>query len=160
MATYKDKQQTTWSINLDVVVLEKIRDLHKIELANLETDPLLLIRAKPEKLVQVMHVLCQDQIDEKGKTDTDFGKSADTTTMLDALSEAIIEFFPTGQASHVRAVLAKHEEMARTTDELILAKMDRLMSDPNTKKRLNEKANVEIDKELEAMFPLNSRPGS
>lgn len=156
MATFTDKKNREWKVELDAPLVEEIQQKHGIALTNLETDPLLTLRNDPLVLVAVIHVLCQSQIDERDLTPEDFAKSLPhpPDDMMEAVKEAIVSFFHSGRHSHVREVLAKYEEMTKKTDELAIAKMEKVLNDPNTTKRLNKRADKEFDRAMEEMFPL------
>ncbi len=93
---------------------------------------------------------------------TEFKKSLPSPpdAMIDAVREAIIGFFPTGRASHVREVLTKFDEMNAKTDDLAVLKMKELLSNPGTMNRLNAKADEEIAKAMDELFPMNGAHGS
>ena len=161
MAAFKTKSGQVWSVNLDAPKVRKVKDLHQIELTNLETDPLRKIRNDPMILLDVVEILCEEESKERGLTDPyQFAKAIGPETetkdaMLAAIGDAIVDFFPSGRASYVREVLAKHSEMGEMTNELTLAKMTDLLTDPATKQRLNDKATSEINATLDEMFPVS-----
>lgn len=161
MATLQDRSGKDWRVELDAPTIEEIQEKHEINLANLDGDPLVKLRNDPMKLVPVLYLICQEQIEERGVEPRQFGKMMPhTDKMLDAVREAIIGFFPSGRASHVREVLTRYEEMNSKTDELAIAKMRSVIEDPETMQRLNVKANSVFGRELDKMFPLNSEPGT
>jgi len=119
------------------------------------------MRGNPMILVRVIYLICQEQIEKLSVDPKAFGKSLPTPpdVMLDAIRDAIIDFFPSGRASHVREVLAKHEELSHKTDQLIISQTTQLMNDPRTSERLGKRASLEIQMMMDKQFPLNSAPG-
>jgi hypothetical protein len=75
--------------------------------------------------------------------------------MLDAVREAIIGFFPTGRASHVREVLAQMEEMAMKTDEIAAQKLAIVISDPQIIAKLRSQCDQMFNQEIERIMPVS-----
>ncbi len=162
MATFTDKQNRQWRVELDAPTIEEILQKHQVNLVNLEADPLIKLRNDPMTLVSVVYMICQEQIETLGLTPRDFAKSLPTPPdpILDAVRDSIIGFFPTGRASHVQEVLAKYDEMNGKTDELTIAKMTQILKDPKTSQRLSSRLDKEMEKVFNEMFPLHSEPGT
>jgi hypothetical protein len=150
MASFKGKGGIEWLIELDAPTIEAIRQDHSVSLVNLESDPLGPLRNDPMTLVTVIAAICREQIDSKSMTPVQFAKQLPSPpdAMLDALRDAVIGFFPSGRASHVREVLMKFDQMASKTDELAAAKMQQVMDDPKVMKTLGEKADQVIDQTM------------
>ena len=155
MATFNDRKNQAWRIQLDAPMIESIKSAHGVELVNLESDPLQAIRFDPLKLVAVIYNICEEQITERGLSPIEFGKllPIPPDSMVDALTEAIIDFFPTGRASHVRGVLARCETMAVKAGEIAIENMDSLMSNKRMTDRIGKRASMEIDAKMNEMFP-------
>lgn len=153
MASFKDRKGNEWIIQLDAPTIEEIRDDHGISLVNLDSDPLLKLRNDPMVLVACVSVICRDQQKERGLTPLDFAKvlPSPPDAMLDAVRDAVIGFFPSGRASHVREVLAKFDQMATKTDELAQAKMTQVMDNPKVMAALNHQADEVITKAIEKL---------
>ena len=151
MAKFKDKTGHDWSVELDVLKIEEVQDDHGIRLTDLERDPLLKIRTDPAVIYSVMLVLCRDERERLGLSREDFLKRMPVPqdTMLEALSEAIINFFPSGRHLHVREVLTKMEEMSLKSDEIAANKMSMVISDPQVMEKLRKKADRIFDEEIQ-----------
>lgn len=158
MPKFMDKTGEEWLVSLDLPTIEEIRDDHGMSLVDLETDPLLKMRNDPAVMLATMLVICRDQIEQRGLSREEFLKRTPSPPdpMLDAVKEAIVDFFPTGRASHVREVLASFESMASKTDELTLAKIKSTIKDPKVLSRLKRFGDSEIEKELDKLFSSNS----
>lgn len=154
MAKFKDRDGHEWEVNLDALVLEEIEENHQVDLVNLEKDPVSRLRNDPKTLVAIIHTICRDQIDELGLEPRQFAKRlpAPPDPMLEAVENAIVDFFPSGRASHVREVLTKYEEMATKTDELARAKIRKLLDDPATFRKVDQKADQEIRAAMKEIF--------
>jgi hypothetical protein len=153
MASFKGRTGTEWRVELDAPTIEEIKQDHGVNLVNLEKDPLGLLRNDPMLLVTVISALCREQIDAQQLTPMQFAKQLPSPpdAMLDALRDAVVGFFPSGRASHVREVLAKFDQMSDKTDQIAAAKMQQVMEDPRVMQTLNAKADEVI---AEAMTSL------
>jgi hypothetical protein len=154
MATFKDKTGQDWSVNLDPVIADEIKQDHQIQIVNLETDPMLKLRTDPSILCAVMLVICRDQIAAQSLTREQFLKRLPfpPDAMLAAIEESIVNFFPTGRASHVRDVLTSYGNMGGKTDELTTAKMRSLSEDPRLKKALSDKVDIAIAQAMQSLI--------
>lgn len=160
MPEFTDKKGQSWSVDLDPVIADEIRTDHGIDLTNLERDPMLQLRSNPAILCAAMLVICRDQWQERNLTREQFLKLLPfpPDPMLGAIEAAVVNFFPTGRASHVREVLAGFADMAAKTDELTIAKMSRVKNDPRTMQAMSDKADQAIDQALETL--IGSQPGT
>jgi hypothetical protein len=106
----------------------------------------------------VISALCRDQIDAKKLTPREFAKQLPSPPdpMLDALRDAVISFFPSGRASHIREVLEKFGQMNEKTDQLATEKMAQVLNDPKVMTALNLKADEVIEKEIGKLLDLNA----
>jgi hypothetical protein len=156
MASFRDRKGNEWLIELDAVVIEEIRDDHGINLVNLDKDPLLQLRNDPLTLVSCVSVICRDQQKERELTPKDFAKllPSPPDVMLEAVKEAVIGFFPSGRALHVREVLAKFDQMAETSERLAESRMVSLMEDPRTAAAMNQKADEIFEKAMQSLKSL------
>ena len=147
MSSFKDKTGQEWTVSLDPVIADEIKQKHQIEIVNLEKDPMLKLRVDPMNLVAVMYLICQEQIQARSLTPEKFAKLLPfpPDSMLTAIEEAIVNFFPTGRHSHVQEVLASYANMGQKTDALTTAKMRSVMDNPQTMKLLSAKADREIE---------------
>lgn len=156
MAAFKDRTGQEWQVNLDPVIADEIKLKHQIEIVNLQNDPMLQLRTDPMKLVAVMHLICQDQIQTLTLTPEQFAKRLPfpPDEMLEAVEGAIVSFFPTGRHSHVREVLASYANMGSKTDALTTEKMRSVTDNPKVMKALSDKADREIATAMQALTDL------
>jgi len=153
MTSFKDRKGHAWRVELDAPTIEEIRQDHSVNLVGLDKDPLGPLRNDPMKLVTVIACICRDQITEAGLSPMQFAKllPSPPDTMLDALRDAVINFFPSGRASHIREVLRKFDQMSEKTDELAEVKMQQVMDDPRVMTELNSRADQVINRAIETM---------
>lgn len=160
MPQFTDKKGQPWDVNLDPVIADEIKQDHGIEIVNLNQDPMLRLRSDPMVLMAVMLVICRDQMQSRSLTREQFLKllPLPPDPMLKAVEEAIVSFFPTGRASHVREVLTSYANMGSKTDELTTAKMQAILANPLTTKALSNRADQEIEKALQSL--TGTQPGT
>jgi len=153
MASFKGKTDIEWRVDLDAPTIEEIKQDHGVNLVSLESDPLGPMRNDPMLLVTVISTLCREQIDQRKMTPVQFAKQLPTPpdSMLEALQGAVIGFFPSGRASHVREVLEKFGLMNEKTDQLATAKMQQILDNPQVMKSLNAKADEVISDAIKKM---------
>lgn len=151
MAKFKDKTGHDWSVELDVLKIEEVQDDHGIRLTDLERDPLLKIRTDPAVIYSVMLVLCRDERERLGLSREDFLKRMPVPqdAMLEALSEAIINFFPSGRHSHVREVLAMMDVMSLKSDEIATSKMSMIMRHPLATEMMEREAEIVFNEAIQ-----------
>lgn len=159
MATFEDKQGRTWRVELDAMTIEDIRDTCEIDLVDLKSDPILQLRNNPRKLVDSIYMLCEDRAKELEIDQRSFAKAMPSPPdpMIEAMKEAIVNFFPSGRASFVREVFSKSEAMAEKNDRLGLARMEEILADPEIEERLKGKADAEFRKAIDDLFPMSSQ---
>lgn len=150
MAKFLDKTGQEWSVDLDVLKIEEIQADHGIRLTDLEHDPLLKVRTDPTVIYPVILVLCREQRESLGLTREDFLRRMPVPpdAMIEAISEAIINFFPSGRHSHVREVLTRMDEMSMKSDEIAASKLSMIVSDPQVISKLKAKADRLFDEEM------------
>ena len=156
MAKFTDKAGREWLVELDVLKVEEIQGDHGINLTDIERDPLLSLRNDPCILIAVVLVVCREQREQAGLTREQFIRllPQPPDAILDAMAEAIINFFPSGRASHVREVLAQMEAMAMKTDEIAAAKLKMVISDPQVIARLKAKGDQVFDAEVSRILSV------
>jgi len=153
MAGFTDRKGNQWRVELDAPTISEIRDEHGVNLVGFEADPLGPLRNDPMKLVTVIAAICQQQISEKALSPIEFARllPSPPDSMLEAVRDAVIGFFPSGQASHRLEVLAKFEQMASKTNDLATVKMQQILDDPEVMKTLDDKANRVIKQAIQKM---------
>lgn len=156
MPSFIDRKGNEWVVELDAVVIEEIQNQFDVSLVNLENDPLLKLRNNPMLLVSCISAICRDQQTERNLTPRDFAKllPSPPDVMLEAVKDAVIGFFPSGRASHVREVLAKFDQMAQTAERLAESKMLALMEDPRTSEAMSRKADEVVKQAMKQLASL------
>jgi len=148
-----DKKQRKWNVELNGPLLDRIEQLHSVDLSDLDNDPLQKLRNNPRKLIAVLYLICEKQIQAATIEPEDFAESLPypPDEILEAIGEAIVNFFPTGRHTHVREILAKFAQMAAKADEILVAKMTQVFSDQRTTDALSSKADEACEAAIESI---------
>lgn len=141
MPKFTDSKQDEWVLNLDVGMIEDIKEATSVDLDLLLTDPTKLadvFLSTPKKLVEILYVMCEEQVKEKGmmievegKQVPDaraFGKRFDRPTLdkaADAVIAAVVDFYPRSSAG--RVIGAELPGMLKKLDEQVSSKAREMM---------------------------------
>jgi hypothetical protein len=158
--TFLDKKSRKWTLSLDPILVDDIAKEHGVNLVDLKKDPLITLRSDPMKLVCVVAMICDEARQEQQIDERDFGRAMPfpPDPMIEALQAAIVDFFPTGQASHVREVLAEMETMAQTTDRLMLEQVRQVTTSPSLATSLSSRAKSELERLVAEICNPTSAP--
>lgn len=130
MKQFKDSQDRTWTIDLNVDSIEQVRALTEVNLyAALEGSLLEELGSNPKKLVDVVFALCEEQAKAKGVSDREFGKAMrgdaiDAATM--ALLEDLVDFFPQARRPTLRKILDKANQVQAKALAMATEAVDKL----------------------------------
>ena len=154
MAAYKDESGNEWRVRLDAISLDEIKADHGIDLVDLEHDPLRRVINDGRILAAILLVICRDDREAKGVTHEQFVRAIPQPpdVAIEALREALISFFPSGQSSHRREDLARLDRMAAITREMGARKAEQVMADPSVMKKLEAKADQVVGAEIERLL--------
>ena len=164
MKTFTDNAGRTWTIQVNVDAMKRVKSLLSVDLME-AVDGKLLPRMldEPILLCDIIYALCKPQADAASITDEDFGRAMagdaiDLATQ--SLLEELVDFFPQRR----RALLTKVLEKLRKLDSLTLATVaDRLDKIDLEAVMASAAAQVDADKNLSALLagkPSGPAPGS
>lgn len=122
---FTDKHNREWDLALNAPVLRDIRETYKINLTALDSDPLNQLEANPELLVDVLYLICKDQADAISVTSRDFGKGLKPSLdePIQALVNAIVNFFPAGKRSAVQSALIAQQKASNKALEQLTQRL-------------------------------------
>ena len=138
MKTFRDTAQREWAIQVDVAAIKRVmktqfdylgEPLTKINLLDLvdpESDLLKKVVEYPPLVCDLAYALCKPQCDEKNVSDEDFGRAMGgdvLETVLDAILEETVDFFPQGRKAVLRKVLDKSRTFAEKAKALTAARL-------------------------------------
>lgn len=141
MKPFKDNKGRQWEIDVNVSSIRRVKDVTGIRLDG-DQQELAVKLNDVINLCNVLFVLCKPQADAQGVTDEQFGESLAGDVLgaaVDALREAITDFFPSRQRTVMTAALAK----AREVETALIDRAGRRVADLNVENIVRD-----IEKEL------------
>lgn len=130
MRTFTDNAGRTWTVQVNVAAIKRVRGLLGVDLYKLVDDgfqALAKLVSDPVQLADVLYCLVKDETDAKQITDEDFGRglAGDAITMAaDAFVEELIDFFPDARA---RAGLRKVIDAGKKVRDRLLTHAETLV---------------------------------
>jgi hypothetical protein len=115
MKTFKDNAGRTWSVAINVDAVKRIKARVGVDLLMVGVSDARLaaeLAEDPIKLVDVLFAAMEPEAVANGVTDVEFGRAMGGDAIDDAtaaLMEEVVDFFPKGRRSVLRAALAKME---------------------------------------------------
>ena len=128
MKTFTDNKGRTWTLEVTVATVKRVRALCSVDLNSIveldknnkpSAELLERLSSDPVLLVDVLYAVCKPQADKLGITDEDFGEAMAGDAIeyaTSALLEEIIDFFPEVKRLVMRKILSasrKFSEAAR-----------------------------------------------
>jgi hypothetical protein len=111
MKTFIDNAGRTWTIQVNVDVIRRVRDLVKVNLLEVVEGKLLeQLISDPLLLCDIIYVICKPEADAQTITDVDFGRAMAGDAIdgaTTALLEELVDFFPAGRRRVLSKALAK-----------------------------------------------------
>lgn len=136
MKTFADNAGRSWTVQINVDAVKRVRDLVSVNLLEVVEGKLLdRLISDPVLLCDVIYAVCKPEADTKTVTDVDFGRAMagdaiDNATT--ALLEELVDFFPQGR----RKVLAKALNKLKALETAALKAVDARLDSPELEKRL------------------------
>lgn len=130
MRTFTDNAGRTWTVQVNVAAIKRVRGLLGVDLYRLVDDgfqALAKLVSDPVQLADVLYCLVKDEADAKQITDEEFGRglAGDVITLAaDSFVEELIDFFPDARA---RAGLRKVIDAGKKVRERLLTHAETLL---------------------------------
>jgi hypothetical protein len=130
--SFKDAKSTAWDVSVNVSIVRAVRARCNIDLATAFEDghdgkkPAMQILADPVLLVDILSVVCERQIIERGMTPEDFGRLFDNGDIVNASAEALlyemVDFCPSQKVREaLRVLLAKSRQLVDMAGDRAMA---------------------------------------
>ena len=136
MKTFCDNAGRTWTVQVNVDAIKRVRDLAKVNLLEVVEGKLLeRLISDPVLLCDVIYCVCQPEADTKGISDADFGRAMAGDAIdgaTTALLEELVDFFPQGK----RRVLSKALAKLKHLETAALAVVETRLESPELEKRM------------------------
>ena len=136
MKTFCDNAARTWTVQINVDAIKRVRDLVQVNLLEVVEGRLLeKLTSDPVLLCDVIYSVCKPEADAKNITDEDFGRAMagdaiDSATT--ALLEELVSFFPQGK----RRVLSKALAKLKALETAALTAVETRLDSPELERRM------------------------
>lgn len=139
MKTFNDNAGRSWTVQVNVDAIKRVRDLAQVNLLEVIEGKLLeKLIGDPVLLCDVIYCLCKPEADGKGISDVDFGRAMGGDAIdgaMTALLEELVDFFPQAR----RKVLAKALAKLRKLEMAALAAVETRLDSPELEREMTEK---------------------
>ena len=158
MKTFTDAASRTWTVNVNVATVKRVKELLEIDLTKLIDDkakPLAELISDPIKLVDVVYVLCKTQADAEKVSDEDFGRAMwgdSIYAAADAFLGAWIDFHPANKREALANIITKSRQLDDRMAQAALENINRI--------DVGKVFDREAAKMAEALAELNGPPVS
>lgn len=146
MQTFKDAAGEDWAISLNVSVVRKVRDELGVDLHSLGEETFAKLKTSDETLVDVISVICTEQINKRGLDEMGFAERLIGDVLDDAYEALMQELVFTSRHSR-REVVAKAWQKVNEAEEQLAGKALAMMDSPKLQ-GLMDKAVQEMEERL------------
>jgi len=163
MASFRDSEKREWLVRLDAPTIIEVRQQCEIDLAAVDGRPYEKMRDDPILLVDVLYVICREQIKQAGLTDIDFGRSLVGDAIdgaTEAMGDAIADFSPRHRREVLRAMVAKAEQIQATASRQAVERLGDPKLTAELEQAMEERLTQEMEKALTRLRSATNSPAS
>lgn len=128
MKTFTDNAGRSWNISVTVDAVKRVKSLLGVDLLEAAGGKLIQeLSDNPVLLCDVIYCLVKPQAEEKGVSDTDFGKAMAGDAIdqaTDAFLEDLVNFFPSRKREMLQKVLVKLKNLEAIAAEVVHQRLD------------------------------------
>lgn len=128
MKTFNDNAGRSWTIQINVDAIKRVRDLVSVNLLEVVDGKLLdRLIGDPILLCDVIYAVCKVDADHKNISDVDFGRAMAgdaIETATTALLEDLVDFFPLARRKVLSKALSKLQALQTAALNAVDAKLD------------------------------------
>lgn len=139
MKTFNDNAARSWTVQINVDAIKRVRDLAQVNLLEVVEGKLLeRLIGDPVLLCDVIYCLCKPEADGKSISDEDFGRAMGGDAIdgaTTALLEELVGFFPQAK----RRVLAKALAKLRNLEAAALAAVETRLDSPELDREIAQR---------------------
>jgi hypothetical protein len=139
VSVFKDVMGRQWIVELDGLVMARVRDEAKIDLADLSGNGYLRVETDTPSLVAALQVICRQQIKDKGLDAETFARGIKKDALTEsaaAVVDAAADFFPTKIWSAVLSRLETSRQMKSQT--MSMSPLLTILDDPGMPERMKD----------------------
>jgi hypothetical protein len=138
MKTFSDNAGRTWTVQINVDAIKRVRDLAQVNLLEVVEGKLLeRLIGDPLLLCDVIYCLCKPEADAQNFSDVDFGRAMAGDAIdhaTTALLEELVGFFPQAK----RRVLAKALAKLKNLETAAIAAVETRLDSPELDRLIQE----------------------
>ena len=128
MKTFTDNAGRTWTVQVNVDTIKRVRDLAEVNLLEVIEGKLIeRLTGDPILLCDVIYCLCKPEADAKSISDVDFGRAMGGDAIdiaTTALLEELVDFFPQARRRVLSKALAKLNNLQARALAAVEARLD------------------------------------
>ncbi len=138
MKCFKDNEGRSWTVNVNVAAIKRVKSLLDVNLMDtLEGDLLRRLALDPILLCDVVYAVCKPDADARNISDEQFGQAMAGDVIEQAtlaLLEELADFFPEGK----RQVLKKALNKLKNVEEKALETANHYLDSPELDRKVDE----------------------
>jgi hypothetical protein len=142
MRCFKDNAGRSWTIQINVDTIKRVRDLLKINLVEILTSNLIQKLAEdPCLLGDLLFVICKPDADLQKISDSEFGRGLGGDAIESATTaflEEMIDFFPLNRRKLLRAAVKRMQDL----DNQLMTEAQKNLENMTIEKMLEEQKNI------------------
>lgn len=128
MKTFNDNAARSWTVQVNVDAIKRVRDLAQVNLLEVVEGKLLeRLISDPILLCDVIYCLCKPEADTKNVSDVDFGRAMAGDAIdgaTTALLEELVDFFPQAKRRVLAKALAKLQKLQTAALAAVETRLD------------------------------------
>jgi len=128
MKTFNDNAARSWTVQVNVDAIKRVRDLAQVNLLEVVEGKLLeRLISDPILLCDVIYCLCKPEADTKNVSDADFGRAMAGDAIdgaTTALLEELVDFFPQAKRRVLAKALAKLQKLQTAALAAVETRLD------------------------------------
>jgi hypothetical protein len=128
MKTFNDNAARSWTVQVNVDAIKRVRDLAQVNLLEVVEGKLLeRLISDPILLCDVIYCLCKPEADAKSISDVEFGRAMAGDAIdgaTTALLEELVDFFPQAKRRVLAKALAKLQKLQTAALAAVEARLD------------------------------------
>lgn len=146
MKTFNDNAARSWTVQVNVDAIKRVRDLAQVNLLEVVEGKLLeRLISDPILLCDVIYCLCKPEADSKNVSDVDFGRAMGGDAIdgaTTALLEELVDFFPQAKRRVLAKALAKLQKLQSAALAAVETRLDSPELDRQMAARLAQLENL------------------
>ena len=165
MRSFKDVKSGQWDLHVNPHTQSLVKARTGIDLLKLLTEHSTMVEMNDlDKRFGILLTLTEEQRQERGVSTADFGELLNNFEIvdqaMDALTEAIIDFFPSRQRDAIRKAYEAVKAATIRVGKTAMDKVDAVLADPNLDQKMEEVVRKQMRKSTPSKSATDSAESS